>query len=95
MTTDPHVLGPGLLPTPFTAAEIREATGRGKTIRLLVERPGRPARRARQPLPRDGCRGRDARPLGHRPTPRPSRRAGSTWAELQGHAAFRGCARRA
>ncbi|WP_350348506.1 hypothetical protein ABIQ69_00845 [Agromyces sp. G08B096] len=37
---DPHVLGPGLLPTPFTADEIRAATGRGKTIRILVEAPG-------------------------------------------------------
>jgi len=36
---DPHVLGPGLLPTPFTADEIRAATGAGKTIRLLVEQP--------------------------------------------------------
>lgn len=34
---DPHLLGPGLLPTPFTAAEIRDATGVGKTIRLLLE----------------------------------------------------------
>lgn len=37
--TDPHVLGPGLLPTPFTAAEIREATGRGKTISIRVDLP--------------------------------------------------------
>ncbi|MFF2372243.1 hypothetical protein [Agromyces sp. NPDC058110] len=37
---DPHVLGPGLLPTPFTADEIRDATGAGKTIRLVVEGPG-------------------------------------------------------
>lgn len=38
--SDAHVLGEGLLPTPFTAAEIREASGRGKTIRILVEGPG-------------------------------------------------------
>lgn len=37
---DPHVLGPGLLPTPFTADEIRDATGTGKTIHILVEAPG-------------------------------------------------------
>ncbi|WP_157421467.1 hypothetical protein [Agromyces sp. Leaf222] len=36
---DPHLLGPGLLPTPFTAEEIRVASGTGKTIRLLVELP--------------------------------------------------------
>jgi hypothetical protein len=37
--SDPHVLGPGLLPTPFSAAEIRDASGSGKTIRVLVEQP--------------------------------------------------------
>ncbi|MDP3952095.1 hypothetical protein [Microbacterium sp.] len=36
---DAHVIGEGLLATPFTADEIREATGAGKTIRLLVEEP--------------------------------------------------------
>ncbi|MFB9308213.1 hypothetical protein BJY17_002321 [Agromyces hippuratus] len=36
---DPHVLGPGLLPTPFTADEIRAASGAGKLIRILVEQP--------------------------------------------------------
>ncbi|SFR66348.1 hypothetical protein SAMN05428970_0020 [Agromyces sp. CF514] len=36
---DPHVLGPGLLPTPFTADEIRAASGAGKTIGLVVELP--------------------------------------------------------
>ena len=36
---DAHVIGPGLLATPFTADEIRDATGGGKTIRLLVEEP--------------------------------------------------------
>jgi hypothetical protein len=37
--SDPHILGPGLLPTPFTAAEIREATGAGKTISIRIELP--------------------------------------------------------
>ena len=36
---DPHLLGPGLLPTPFTATEIRDATGRGKTIRIRIDLP--------------------------------------------------------
>lgn len=36
---DAHVIGPGLLATPFTADEIRAATGNGKTIRVLVEEP--------------------------------------------------------
>ena len=34
---DPYVLGPGLLPTPFTADEIRAGCPDGRTIRLLVE----------------------------------------------------------
>ena len=37
--SDAHIIGPGLLATPFTADEIREATGNGKTIRLLIEGP--------------------------------------------------------
>lgn len=37
--SDPHVLGPGLLPTPFTADEIRAGTARGRKIRLRVEEP--------------------------------------------------------
>lgn len=36
---DPHILGPGLLPTPFTAAEIRDATGHGKTISIRIDLP--------------------------------------------------------
>jgi hypothetical protein len=35
--TDAHVLGEGLLPTPFTAEEIRRGCPPGRTIRLLVE----------------------------------------------------------
>ncbi|UJP09271.1 DUF3108 domain-containing protein [Microbacterium sp. KUDC0406] len=35
--SDDHVLGPGLLPTPFTAAQIRDASRSGKEIRMLVE----------------------------------------------------------
>lgn len=38
-TTDPHVVDPGLLPTPFTAAEIREATGTGKTVSIRIDLP--------------------------------------------------------
>jgi hypothetical protein len=35
--TDPHELGEGLLPTPFTADEIRQGCPAGRTIRLRVE----------------------------------------------------------
>ncbi|MFE6736429.1 hypothetical protein [Microbacterium sp. NPDC057650] len=34
---DPHVLGPGLLPTPFSAAQIAASSRTGKQIRMLVE----------------------------------------------------------
>ena len=37
---DPHILGPGLLPTPFTADEIRDGCPDGRLIRLLVETDG-------------------------------------------------------
>lgn len=36
---DAHILGPDILPTPFTADEIREAARGVKTIRMLVEEP--------------------------------------------------------
>jgi hypothetical protein len=88
---DPHVLGPGLLPTPFTADEIRAGARGGKTIRMLVEEP-------------DGTtylrvnRFRDADDEGatlERWTSGPTgivqgeiTSSRVTWLELQGHAAF-------
>lgn len=44
MTTDPsdpHVRGPGTLPTPFTAEEIRSGCPDGRTTRQRVEADGR------------------------------------------------------
>ena len=38
---DPHILGPGLLPTPFTADEIRAGCPDGRYIRLRVEADGK------------------------------------------------------
>jgi len=84
---DPHLLGPGLLPTPFTAAEIREATGTGKLIRLLLEGPD-------GPMGEHVNRFRDTDEEGatldrwaaEDPNAVVSNRV--TWAELQGHAAF-------
>ncbi|MBM7784105.1 hypothetical protein [Tenggerimyces flavus] len=40
MTNDPRQLEPDHLPTPFTAAEIRDASPPGKTVRVLVESDG-------------------------------------------------------
>ena len=37
---DPHILGPGLLPTPFSADEIRAGCPAGRTIRIRIERDG-------------------------------------------------------
>jgi hypothetical protein len=39
-TADPRVLAPGQAPTPFTAAEIRDGTRVGKTIRVQVDDAG-------------------------------------------------------
>jgi gamma-glutamylcyclotransferase (GGCT)/AIG2-like uncharacterized protein YtfP len=38
--SDPHVLGPGLAPTPFTADEIRAGCPAGRMIRLRIEAEG-------------------------------------------------------
>lgn len=38
--TDSHALGPGLLPTPFTADEIRQGCPDGRLIRLRIEADG-------------------------------------------------------
>ncbi|MDO8106052.1 hypothetical protein Q6348_02445 [Isoptericola sp. b441] len=40
--TDPHVLDPSCLPTPFTAQEIRANSPAGRTVRTLVETPDDP-----------------------------------------------------
>jgi hypothetical protein len=40
---DPHVLEAGHHPTPFTAAEIRDGSAVGLTLRLRVEEAGTPA----------------------------------------------------
>ena len=84
---DPHLLGPGLLPTPFTAAEIRDATGTGLVIHLLLEGPD-------GPMGEHVNRFRDVDDEGatldrwaaEDPNAVVSNRV--TWTELQGHAAF-------
>ncbi|SIN83756.1 hypothetical protein [Agromyces cerinus] len=88
---DSHLLGPDLLPTPFTADEIRNASGSGTTIRILVEEPdGGAFERVNRfsdcdddgailerwrVAPGGGVDGEVAR-------------GRVTWRELQGHAAF-------
>lgn len=85
--TDPHLLGPGLLPTPFTAAEIRDATGTGKLIRLQLDGPdgslGEHVNRFRETDAEGATLDRWA---AADPKAVVSNRV--TWLELQGHAAF-------
>lgn len=84
---DPHVLGPGLLPTPFTAAEIRDATGAGKLIRLQLDGPDGPlgehVNRFRETDAEGATLDRWAVA-----DPRAVVSNRVTWLELQGHAAF-------
>lgn len=85
--TDPHVLGPGLLPTPFTADEIRDATGAGKTIRMRMDAPdGTVAYRLNRFREADAEGATLDRWAEDAPGEVVSNRV--TWAELQGHAAF-------
>lgn len=87
MPTDAHVLDPGLLPTPFTAAEIREAIGSGTTIRLFVESPdGSTHERINRFRETDAEGATLDRWFTESPDDVLSSRV--TWAELQEHAAF-------
>jgi hypothetical protein len=86
-TNDPHILGPGILPTPFTAAEIREETGSGTTIRLRIEHPdGTVGERMNRFRDTDA----EGATLERWATDDPDAVVASrvTWAELQAHAAF-------
>ncbi|WP_407358740.1 hypothetical protein LTA6_000913 [Microbacterium sp. LTA6] len=85
--SDPHLIGPGLLPTPFTAAQIRDATGAGKTIRLRVELPdGSDFERVNRFRETDAEGATLDRWSSDAPDDVASGRV--TWVELQGHAAF-------
>ncbi|MDQ0727164.1 hypothetical protein [Microbacterium sp. W4I20] len=86
-STDPHVLGPGLLPTPFTADEIRDATGPGRVIRLLLEGPDGPLGEHVNRFRETDAEGATLdRWAAADPKAVVSHRV--TWTELQGHAAF-------
>jgi hypothetical protein len=85
--SDPHLLGPGLLPTPFTADEIRDATGAGRLIRLLLEGPDGPMG---EHVNRFSDTDEEGATLDRWATEDPNAVVSNrvTWAELQGHAAF-------
>lgn len=91
---DPHAFDPTHAPTPFTATEIRDACPAGRTIRLLVERPGLTsyvrvnrfvavdadgAEHEGEDLTEDGAPA--GVPEAHR----------SSWMDLQSHASFPRC----
>lgn len=85
--SDPHLLGPGLLPTPFTADEIRAATGDGTTLRIRVDRPdGSHVVRVNRFRETDA----EGATLERWDEAAPGEVSASrvTWADLQGHAAF-------
>src|SRR5687768_11406198 len=88
---DPHILAPDHLPTPFTAAEIRDASPPGLAVTVVREAEAQPrtvsvtrfvdgdeegSSRERQMLTADG------QPVGE-PT-----RARAAWLDLQAHASF-------
>jgi hypothetical protein len=88
--SDPHVLGPDLLPTPFTADEIREGCPSGRLTRTRVETADEApyerfsrfvdcddqgATMERGPVAAGGGLGE-------------AQSARMTWLDLQGHAAF-------
>jgi hypothetical protein len=88
---DPHVLRPDHLPTPFTAAEIRDGCPPGRTVRaLVVEGHGEPYVHVTRFVAgdADGAE-QDAwteTPDGRRLTE--PRRRRSTWLEFQRHASM-------
>lgn len=88
---DPHVLGPGRAPTPFTADEIRRGCPAGRTILLRVDRPGEaPAYRVNHFLRCDEHGAETAR-FAADPDGTPAGEADverSSWQELQEHASF-------
>jgi hypothetical protein len=87
---DAHVVEPGHHPTPFTAAEIRDASSPGRTVRQLIEVEGEPpVTRVLQWVAVDDEGGTGLAygvgPEGERLDPMRSR---STWLELQHHASM-------
>ena len=87
--SDPHVLGPGLAPTPFTADEIRDGCRPGRQISREATANGRTTRSTSRYLSADDDGGdiettayADDGSVAEREVER------VTWAELQGHAAF-------
>jgi hypothetical protein len=89
VTTDPHVLGPGLAPTPFTADEIRDGCRPGRLITVEATAGGQTTRSTNRYLSGDDEGGeleQAVRDASGAVVEREVERV--TWAELQAHAAF-------
>ncbi|MFC4138670.1 MULTISPECIES: hypothetical protein [unclassified Microbacterium] len=84
---DPHLLGPGLLPTPFSADQIAASSRAGKQIRMRVEQPdGTTFERFSRFRDGDDEGATLEQWRADAPDQVSSRRV--TWRELQAHAAF-------
>jgi hypothetical protein len=89
--SDPHVLGPGLLPSPFTADEIRQGCPDGRLIRIRVERDGELAGWRTNRFTAGDAEGTtlESRRFGADEVPAGELEADRvTWAELQAHTSF-------
>ena len=88
---DPHQLSPGDLPTPFSAAEIRDGCSPGRTLRFRIERAGQdPVLRVSRYVETDAdgaVQESWTEDLDGRRLSDPERER-STWVELQEHASF-------
>ena len=86
---DPHVLGPGLAPTPFTADEIRAGCRPGRFITVEATVDGQTTRSTNRFLSADDEGGDVEHTVLDAAGAVVEREVGrATWAELQAHAAF-------
>jgi hypothetical protein len=86
---DPHVLGPGLAPTPFTADEIRQGCRPGRFVTTEATVDGQTTRSTNRYLAADDEGGDFEHSVLDAAGAVVEREVGRvTWAELQSHAAF-------
>ena len=89
--TGPHEIGPDLLPTPFSADEIRAGCPAGRTVRLRVESVGAADVVRMSRFVHVDREGAEIEVTTWTPAGEPLGEAGihrATWRELQEHAAF-------
>lgn len=87
--SDPHVLGPGLAPTPFTADEIREGCRPGRLVTVEATADGQTTRSTNRYVSSDEEGGELERTVLDADGAVVEREViRVTWADLQSHAAF-------